>query len=111
MADPAQIEQELREYLEKEPNIRRGDRIVYLMAIINKHYGIDQVEHLVSHYDFDQMLSYAKTNFATTKMPMTISKKEVNQQETVYVLMMEAFSAYLNKHKLLKRLVKFDHGR
>lgn len=111
MADPAQIEQELLEYLEKEPNLRRSDRIKYLMSIINKHFEQDKVDHSVNHYDFQLMLSNAKHEFTQIALPMEISRKEVHSQEAVYVLMMEAFVGYLNRNKLLKRLVRFDHTR
>lgn len=111
MADPKQIEQELIEFLAMEDRIRKSDRLPYLMAIINKHYAVDQIDHMVIHYDLDQIISYAKSSFAQAKMPMYISRKEVNGVELNYVLIMEAFVGYLNRNKLLKRLVKFDYGR
>src|SRR5574337_763032 len=111
MADPRQIEQELREYLEREPNLRRGDRMAYLMAIINKHFEIDKIEHNVNKFDFDQLISSAKTAFPNTTLPMVISRQEIHSSEASLVLLLEAFIGYLNKHKLLKRLVRFDHRR
>ena len=111
MSDPAQIEQELRAFLDIEENIRKSDRLPYLMAIINKHFATDRIDHVVTHRDFDGLMSAAKTVYATTKMPMTISNKEVSGTEFNYVLMMEAFVDYLSRNKLLKRLVRFDHRR
>ena len=108
MANPDQIEQEFREYLAIEKNLLPGDRLKMLMLIANKHFGMDNIEHTVNYRDFSDMMSYAKTNWANTSMPMTMSNKEVSSQEVSYVLMMEAFVGYLNKSKLLKRLVKFD---
>lgn len=109
MADPAQIEQEIRAFLNIEDNIRKSDRLPYLMAIINKHYATDQVDHVVIHHDLSAMISYAKSQYATTKLPILISNKQVDGVELNYVLIMEAFVNYLNRNKLLKRLVKFDH--
>ena len=111
MADPKQIEQELREYLEKEPNLRKADRLVYLMAIITKHFELDKIDHMVNHYDLDQLVSVAKSNFATKVLPIYISRKEVHGSEVPHILIIEAFVGYLNRNKLLKRLVKFDYGR
>jgi hypothetical protein len=111
MADPKQIEEELRQFLAIEDSIRKADRLSYLMAIINKHYALDQIEHVISKHDFDSMLSYAKTIWPTTVLPMEISKKDVTSQEANYVLMMEALLGYLNNKKILKRLVKFDYTR
>lgn len=111
MSDPAQIEQELRAFLDIEDNIRKSDRLPYLMAIVNKHFGTDKIDHIITHHEFGGMMSAAKTVFATTKMPLIISNKEVRDMEVNYILMMEALVGYLNRNKLLKRLVKFDHRR
>jgi hypothetical protein len=111
MADPKQIEQEIIAFLAMEDSIRKSDRLPYLMAIINKHYAIDKLDHMMNHYDLDSIISYAKSSFAQTKMPMYLSKKEVHGTELNYVLIIEAFVGYLNRNKLLKRLVKFDYGR
>jgi len=111
MSDPAQIEQELRAFLEIEDNIRKSDRLPYLMAIINKHFGTDRIDHMITYHEFTGMLSVAKTVFATTKMPLNISNKEVSGVEFNYILMMDALIGYLNKNRLLKKLVKFDYRR
>lgn len=111
MADPAQIEQELRDYLEKEPNLRRSDRLPYLMTIIKKHFELDKVDHMMNYDDFSQMLSHAKSSFAQTTLPMYVTRKQVEGVEINYVLMLEAFTSYLSRNKLLKRLVKIDYRR
>ena len=111
MANPDQIEQELREYLSIEDNLRKEDRLQYLMTIVNKHFGIDKVDHTIISYDFDQLVNYAKGQWARTTMPIELSKREVHGNDVNYILIIEAFIGYLNKHKLLKRLVKFDYSR
>src|SRR5271166_6535998 len=111
MANPEEIEQELRQFLAIEDTIRKSDKIVYLMAIINKHYSMDQITHVASHHDLGALVDDAKRMWASTKMPMVISKKEVDNQYVNYVLILEAFVGYLNQHKLLKKLIKFDHTR
>lgn len=111
MANPDQIEQELREYLNIERNLRVEDRLQYLMAIMNKHFAIDKIEHMMTHHDLNDMVNYAKGQWARTTMPMEISKKEVYHNDVNYVLIIEAFIGYLNKNNLLKRLVKFDYSR
>lgn len=111
MADAKQIEQELREFLMKEDNIRKSDKLPYLMAIINKHFELDKIDHMVNHYDMMLIISNAKSNFAGTTMPMSISRKEVHSTEVPHVLIFEAIVGYLNRNKLLKRLVKIDYRR
>ncbi len=109
MSDPAQIEQELRAFLAIEDNIRKSDRLPYLMNIVNKHFGTDKIDHVVTHRNLIELLSFAKSAFATTKMPLDISGKEVVGTEFNAVLIMESLIGYLNKNKLLKKLVKFDY--
>ncbi len=111
MADAKQIEQELREFLEKEDHLRKSDKLPYLMAIINKHFEIDKMDHMMNHYDFQTILSFAKSQYPGTTMPMYVTRKEIHSSEINYVLIIEAFVGYLNKNKLLKRLVKFDFRR
>jgi hypothetical protein len=109
MANPEEIERELREYLEKESNMRHADKLPYLMTIVNKHFGLDKIDHIVNYYDLDQTISGAKSVYASTSMPMNISGRELTPAQTNYVLVLEAFMAYLNRNKLLKRLIKFEH--
>lgn len=111
MANPEQIEQELKEYLQIEENLRGADKLSYLMAIVNKHFAIDKIDHTIDYHDLQNSINNAKGNYARATMPMYISRREVHQQEVNYVLVLEAFIGYLNKNKLLKRLVKFDYGR
>jgi CMP-N-acetylneuraminic acid synthetase len=111
MADPQQIEQELRDFLSMEDNIRKSDRLAALMAIINKHFELDKIDHIVIHYDLEQIISHAKSSFATMTLPVVISRKQVHETEVRFILLMESFAGYLNKNKLLKRLVKFDYRR
>lgn len=109
MADPAQIEQELRQFLEIEDNLLKGDRLPYLMAIVNKHFAIDKVNHTINHYDLGEIIAYAKSQYGDTIMPVQISEKEVKGLELNYLLVLESFISYLNRNKLLKRLPKFDY--
>jgi hypothetical protein len=111
MADPNQIEQELREYLTKDNNLRHEDKLSYLMAIMNKHFAIDEIPHVVNHRDLMDVISAAKSSFATSDMSRNISNKKVDGYDFPHVLMIESILGYLNKHKLLKRLVKFDYTR
>jgi len=109
MADPAEIERELRDYLEKEDNMRHSDKLPYLMLIINKHFGLDKIDHIVDYHDLDSIISHAKSVYAQTSMPMQISKKELSPSQTNYALVLEAFVGYLNRHKLIKRLIRLNH--
>lgn len=108
MSDPDQIEKDLREYLAKEPNLTREDRITYLKTIFHKHLEITKLEHLVPHKDLFLIFAESRKQYLSLKAPTYVSKKILDHQETVYVAVLESFILYLNRSKLLKKLVKFD---
>lgn len=105
------IEQELRQYLEDAQNLSRQDRFTHLMAIFKKHFDMEKTEHILTMGDFQGIMSYAKTQFINTVLPMRITKREVYPSEVPNVLMIEAVVSYLNKSKILRRLVKIDYTR
>lgn len=108
MSDPKQIEQELREYLEKEPNLNRADRLAFLQTIFNKHLEVTKLEHVVTYRDFFNIVSEAKRGYTKVQLPITLSRKEVAPNDTAHVVMIESFISYLSKMNLLKKVVKFD---
>lgn len=109
MSTKDQIERDLIEYLEKEPNLGRHDRIVYLRTLFIKHLEINQLEHVINNYDLTTILSNAKSIHINARMPMYITGKQVSGHEVVNVSILEAFMRYLNKMNLLKKLTKFDY--
>jgi hypothetical protein len=109
MSDPQQLDREIREYLEKEPNLRREDRLLYLKAMMNKHFEFTKLEHVVNSNDLFDIMSGAKNNFSKRKLPVRISRKQVESGEAANVSVIESFISYLNKANLLKKTVKFDY--
>ena len=108
MSDPQQIEKDLRDYLEKEPNLSREDRLAFLKTVFNKHLEITKLDHLVTYKDLFVIFADARNFMVRTKFPMSVSKKQLETSETAHVAIMEAFILYLNRMKLLKKLVNFD---
>lgn len=109
MSEPQPIEKDLREYLEKEPNLRREDRLLYLKTIFDKHFTVSKLDHMLTNRDLFDIVSDAGANFSSQRLPMSISKKQVEQSAFRHVATIEAFISYLNRMNLLKRLVKFDY--
>lgn len=111
MADMEMIEQELRQFLEQEPNLSKQDRFVYLKAIFDKHFAMEKTDHLLTSNDFNAIISYAKSQFIHTNLPLRITKKEVYPSEVPQVLMIESVIRYLNGLSILRKIVKFDYTR
>lgn len=108
MSNPEQLDRELREYLEKEPNLRRDERIVFLRAIVNKHLEFNKLEHVVNSVDFSNIVSNSKVEYVKLRLPMKISRRQVDNSDLPHVAMIESVISYLNQNHLLKKLVKFE---
>lgn len=109
MSDPQQIDRDLREYLEKEPNLNRSDRLLFLKTIFNKHLEVTKLDHIVNHMDFFNILSEAKRGYSRVKLPIALTRKQLEPNETPHVVLIESFVSYLLKMNLLKKIVKFDY--
>lgn len=109
MSDPAQIDRDLRDYLEKEANLRREDRLNYLKTIFTKHLDLDMLTHVVNAQDLFHIVSTSKQNFTALKLPLYVSGKRLEHGEVLGVAMIDAFVSYLNRMSLVKKLVKFDY--
>jgi hypothetical protein len=111
MSHTETIEQELRQFLEDSQNLSRQDKYTQLKAIFDKHFAMEKVDHMLTGGDFHDIVSYAKGQFAHLTLPVKLGKKELYPTDVPHVMMIEAVISYLNKNKLLKRLVKLDYQR
>ena len=111
MADPKMIEQDLYEYLAKEDNLRRDEKIRYLKAIFQKHQDMDSLVHVISPNDLYEIVSVAKNYAATAPHTVTISGKEMSGHNPIHIQMVETVIRYMNKHSLLKRVVGFEYNK
>ena len=109
MSNQQQIDQELREYLEKEPNLNRNDRLNYLRAIFNKHFEFNQLEHVVNSVDMHLIVSGAKEKYTKLRLPASISRIQVDSSQLPHLAMVESLISYLRGMNLLKKLVKIDY--
>jgi hypothetical protein len=109
MSELEEIERDLREYLEKEPNLRKADKLVYLTAIFHKRLEIRKLDHVVSYADYFSILGQAKNFYIRMKLPVRISGKELEANDALHVSTLESFIGYLNRNNLLKKLIKFDY--
>lgn len=111
MANMETIEQELRQYIEDSANLSRQDRYTYLKAIFDKHFAMEKTEHLLTMNDFQGIISYAKGQYVNLTLPAKISKREVYPSEVQFILMIESVIGYLNRSKILRKLVKIDYTK
>lgn len=109
MPDPRSVEQDLREYLLKEPNLRNEDKLKYLKAVFDKHFAVSELEHSINYYDVTQIISMAKSQWVKQRLPLNISKKEMSPSDVGSVAILEAVLNYLNGNKLLRKLTKVDY--
>lgn len=108
MSNSDQLDRELREYLEKEPNLARNERLLFLRSIFSKHLDFNKLEHVITNNDFFNLVNDSKVEYTKLTLPMKISKRQVDSSDTPHVAMVNAVLSYLNKNGLLRRLVRFD---
>lgn len=108
MSSLYQLESELREYLEKEPNLNKSDKLSYLMGIFKKHVDILKLQHVVNHFDFYNIISVANQNYSNNSAELYLSKKRIEPGNLKNVAMIQSFISYLNRNDLLKRQIAFD---
>lgn len=109
MSELQEIERDLREYLEKEPNLRRDDRLAYLTAIFHKRMELKKLDYVINNNDYFNILAQAKNYYVKMTLPVRLTRKEMSGNDAVHISTFEAFIGYLNKNNLLKKLVKFDY--
>jgi len=109
MSDPQQIEKDIREYLEKEPNLSRADRFSYLQTIFHKHLEINKLDHVITQGDVFLILADARQQYIKLKTPVKIGRKVLDSDQAIHIAVIEAFLLYLGRTKLLRKLVKFDY--
>ncbi len=109
MSDPQQLDRDLREYLEKEPNLKREDRLAYLKNMLHKHLEFTKLDHMLNSGDLFEILSGAKNNYTNLRVPVRITRKELEPGQLPHIAVMESLIGYLNRNHLLKKLVKFDY--
>jgi hypothetical protein len=109
MSDPNVVEQDLREYLEKEKNLHKQDKLEYLRIMFNKHLSLNKLNHMVTKNDLFGIQSEAKKEYSQLTLPMFVTGRSVDSSELPSIAMIEAVVSYLNKNHLLKRLPKIDY--
>ncbi len=109
MANFETIEAELKQYVEDAQNLSRQDRYTHLRAIFDKHFAMEKTEHVLTMSDFNGIVSYAKTHYNEISLPATISNRDVYPSDVGQLCTIEALVSYLNKFKILKRLVRIDY--
>jgi hypothetical protein len=108
MSNPDQLDRELREYLEKEPNLAINERLLFLRSIFSKHLDFNKLEHIINSADFTNIISISKVEYANLKLPMKLTKRQVDNTDYPHVAMINSVISYFNRHNLLRRSVRFD---
>lgn len=108
MANMETIEAELKQYINDAQNLSRDDKYVHLKAIFDKHFAMEKTQHLLTMSDFNLIISNAKSNYVQLALPAKISNRDVYASDAPHIAMIDAVISHLNRHDVLKRLVKID---
>lgn len=109
MSELEQIERDLKEYLAKEPNLKREERLRYLLNVFDKHFTFRKLEHVINHHDLFNIVARSKSAFASMVMPTYVTKKKIDSTDASAIAMIESIVSYLNQHDLIKKVPKIDY--
>jgi hypothetical protein len=110
MSDPNQVDRDLREFLEKEKNLHRQDKLDYLKALFAKYFALNKLNHVVNKNDLFGIISDSKRKYVEFNLPLQVSGRAVDPSELPAIAMIEALVSYLNRNHLLNRLPKIDYS-
>lgn len=102
-----EISRDIREYLERESNLRGEDKFRYIRSIFNKHLGYLDMTHVIGYNEIQNIISSAKYDFANKPFPMTVSGNKIST-EAANVCMVDSTIMYLKGNGLLKQSVKIE---
>ena len=109
MSNSDRLTRDLADYLEKEPNLNRSDRLRYLKAIFETHIMVAKMPHKIDNMDFLSIVSEAKNHYCRMSVPIHLSKKRLDQEDLGSIAMMEAIIGYFNRNEILIKPVTFDY--
>lgn len=107
MSNKEQVFREISDYLEKADNLTDNDKRKYLMALFEKHFEFEKLDHLLNYHDFHDIISNAKANYNNVKLEL--SGRQLYPSEVPQVAIIEAVAMHLNGKGLLRKLVKIDY--
>jgi len=109
MSNKDQVEKDLREFLLKNDNLRNEDRLRYLMAIFDKHFAFNKLDHVITYNDLFNISGKAKTAFSKLPAKLMVGGRKVDSGDMRAVAFIEAFVCYLNENNLLQKLPVIDY--
>jgi hypothetical protein len=107
MSNKEQVYREISDYLDKADNLTDNDKRKYLMALFEKHFEFEKLDHLLNYHDFHDIISNAKSNYNNIKLE--ISGRQLYPSEVPQVAIIEAVAMHLNGKGLLRKIVKIDY--
>lgn len=105
---PEELLNDISLFLTKIDELTHSDRKELLLIVLKKHFLLDRSELLLSKYDYDMIISKAKTDFSENAIPTSISGKTIDHKDSINILLIESVINTLNSKGALKRLPKFD---
>lgn len=65
----------------------------------------------LTYKDFQEIMSMAKSQYATLSFPISIGERKLDYSENANYCLMLAFTMFLNKNEALNKLPTFKKGR
>jgi hypothetical protein len=103
-----QIEADVNLFLQKFEEFDKQSRKELLMTLFSKHLLLNEAPLRVTRFDFEYILSQAKSEYAKLRLPMKLSNTTVYASELPNICFVKAVAQYLNSKNALRRQFDFD---
>ena len=104
-----EFEKDINEYFAKEQDKNERYKVELLKEIFEKHIEAYKVVHTVTVDDFLVVLTEARKHYIKATFPVRMGNKELETQDGIYLSVLEAFTYYLGRNKLVRKIIKFDY--
>lgn len=102
-----EMERDIKDYLDKIDNMNENDKRDALRLLFVKHLHLENSEFLLGKYEFNCIISNAKTNFVNQSTHVTVEGKDIQQEHKRIICIAQAVIGELRKLKVLHKVVKF----
>lgn len=103
-----ELEASVNEFIRQAKDLSDDDKKKLLMSMVEKHIVLNSSDFNISYWDFQEVRSNAMNLYVSTKLPMSIDKKGLTDNEAIQFLLLDSFTSFLNYKNALKRMPKYN---
>lgn len=104
---PEEIDRDIIDFLDKIEHLSVNDQREALRLLFIKHLHLENSDFFLGKYEFNTIISKAKTNFVQQSTKPVIEDLEIRQEHKHILAIIEATIGELRHLNILHKIVKF----